>query len=577
MKWDWKILLVIVIGLAIFGIVKLCSNEKPDYDAQREQEQATREQKHERQVSSEAEQRRAEAQKKAHEARGERKPEQTVALETDEFRAVFSTHGGTLRSYTLKDEQYLEPPLDPQTGTRDEDAEKYVPVDLVSTNPDAYPEHNPLRFTINSYEGEALDALLEDADYELVENTKDRVVFRYEQPGIPLVFIKKFEVDRDSGPYQLWLTTRVTNTGGEKIVFNAGVVQSGYQHESEAGGGMFSKQPNLLNGICKHGDKVERRSWKDSDNWNTYNGLGVAFTGVETNYFIAAMLPGDDTPTTCNMRPEVRTNGGDPLWGVFTTELRWGETALEPGQSQTFKVKNYLGPKKYALLRSVGNGLNESVDFGWFWPISRVLLWLLLKYQSVLINWGVAIILLTLTAKLILLPLTHKSFKSADRMKALKPEVDAINEKFKDDAQKKQQEIMALYKRNKVNPLGGCLPTLLQMPIWFALFRTLRAAPELYRAPFFGWIQDLSNPDPYFITPVVMGALMFLQQRMTPMTGDSAQAKMMMYFMPIMFTAFMLFLPSGLTLYILVNTVLSIVHQTIIHRLRTKRAVAGGG
>jgi YidC/Oxa1 family membrane protein insertase len=127
-----------------------------------------------------------------------------------------------------------------------------------------------------------------------------------------------------------------------------------------------------------------------------------------------------------------------------------------------------------------------------------------------------------------------------------------------------------------VNPLGGCLPTLLQMPIWIALFRTLRAAPELYRAPFFGWIQDLSNPDPYFITPVVMGALMFLQQRMTPMTGDSAQAKMMMYFMPIMFTAFMLFLPSGLTLYILVNTVLSITHQTIIHRLRTKKAAAGG-
>jgi YidC/Oxa1 family membrane protein insertase len=130
---------------------------------------------------------------------------------------------------------------------------------------------------------------------------------------------------------------------------------------------------------------------------------------------------------------------------------------------------------------------------------------------------------------------------------------------------------MALYKRNKVNPLGGCLPTLLQMPIWFALFRTLRASPELYRADFFGWIHDLSSPDPYYITPVVMGGMMFLQQRFTPMAGDSAQAKMMMYFMPIMFTGFMLFLPSGLTLYILVNTVLSIAHQAIIHRRRTKQ------
>jgi YidC/Oxa1 family membrane protein insertase len=204
-----------------------------------------------------------------------------------------------------------------------------------------------------------------------------------------------------------------------------------------------------------------------------------------------------------------------------------------------------------------------------------VLLGLLFAFQSVVVNWGVAIILLTLVVKIALMPLTHRSFKSAERMKALKPEIDKINEKYKDDAQAKQQATMALYKQNKVNPLGGCLPTLLQMPIWFALYRTLRMSPELYRAPFFGWISDLSSPDPYFVTPIVMGALMFLQQRFTPMTGDSAQAKMMMYIMPIMFTAMMLFLPSGLTLYILVNTVLSIVHQVYIHRRSGAKAGAG--
>jgi YidC/Oxa1 family membrane protein insertase len=576
MKWDWKILVVIVIGLAIFGIFKLCSDDEPDYDAQQQEQQQAREQAHQNEQASEDQKRRADALEKAREARGERKPEQMVELETAEFLATFTTRGGSLRSFKLKDPQYLEPPLDPQTGVRNEDAEEYVPVDLVSTNPENHPQYNPLQFKIHKYEGEALDALLPDADYELIENTEDKVVFRYQQPGIPIAITKKFEIDRDSGPYQLWLTTRVTNRGDSKITFNAGVNQAGYQHESEAGGGFFSKQPNLLSGICKHGDALERRPWNDSDYWNTYNGVGVGFTGVETNYFLAAMLPGDDSPTTCNIRPDVRTSGGEPAWGVFVAELRWGETELNPGESHTFKIKNYFGPKKYALLQTVGNNLHESVDFGWFWPISRVLLWLLLKFQSVVVNWGVAIILLTLVVKLVLMPLTHKSFKSADRMKALKPEVDVINEKYKDEPQKKQQEVMALYKRNKVNPLGGCLPTLLQMPIWIALFRTLRAAPELYRAPFFGWIQDLSNPDPYFITPVVMGALMFLQQRITPMTGDSAQAKMMMYFMPIMFTAFMLFLPSGLTLYILVNTVLSIAHQTIIQRLRTKKAAAGG-
>jgi YidC/Oxa1 family membrane protein insertase len=178
----------------------------------------------------------------------------------------------------------------------------------------------------------------------------------------------------------------------------------------------------------------------------------------------------------------------------------------------------------------------------------------------------VAIILLTVLVKVVLMPLTHKSFQSAEKMKALKPEIDKINEKFKDDAAAKQKETMAMYKQHKVNPLGGCLPSLLQMPIWFALYSTLRASPELYRAPFFGWIQDLSNPDPYFVTPVIMGAAMFVQQKFTPMMGDSAQAKMMLYFMPIMFSAMMLFLPSGLTLYILVNTVLSIAHQLYIHR-----------
>jgi YidC/Oxa1 family membrane protein insertase len=575
MKWDWKILVVIVIGLAIFGIFKLCSDDKPDYDAEQAQAQADRERVHKTEETEQKQKQREEAQEKAKTDRGERPIPQKVTIESDVFKAELTTRGGSVRGFELKDPQYLEPPLDPQSGMRDEEAEPYVPVNLVTTNPDRYELNNPLRFDIYDSTDGALDALIKEADYELVENSRHKAIFRYDQPDLPIVITKKFEVDRDSGPYQMWLTVRVHNRGEQKLKFHAGVTQTGYQHESEAGGGFFSKQPNLLNGICKHGEELYREPWNSEDALKGYNGIGIDFTGVETSYFLAAMLPGDDTPTSCNVSASTSSRFGG--YGLVWASLRWGETELDPGQSETFEVKNYLGPKKYAKLQQIGNGLEESVDFGWFWPISRVLLWLLLKFQSVFVNWGVAIILLTLVVKLVLLPLTHKSFKSADRMKALKPEVDVINEKYKDDAQKKQQEIMALYKRNKVNPLGGCLPTLLQMPIWIALFRTLRAAPELYRAPFFGWIQDLSNPDPYFITPVVMGALMFLQQRLTPMTGDSAQTKMMMYFMPIMFTAFMLFLPSGLTLYILVNTVLSIAHQMIIHRLRKKKEPATAG
>ena len=567
---DWKILIVIVVGLLIFGLFQLCSgNEKVDWDKARI-EQIDEKQK--QQDVKEGEEKRKEkdvALEKAREIQGERPSEQTASLKTDDFRAVFSSRGGALRSFELLDRQYMEIPMNWKSGVRGEDTAKVVPVNMVTTNPD-YELNSPLRFEI--YEG--LDGMLSETDYEIVAKTANTITFRYAQPDQPVVILKKFELAKEeSGPFQIWLTTQVTNVGDETLSFMAGVTQTGYQHQSEAGGGMFSRQPNLLSGLCKHGQDLYREPWNSDDAIKKFSGLNAIFAGVETNYFLSAMIPGDDSPTTCRAYADVKRDGeGTPLYGITRVQLRWGETEIKPGESRVFKVKNYLGPKRYQLLQTIGCDLEESVDYGWFAPISRVLLWLLFAFQHMVINWGVAIILLTLVVKLVLLPLTHKSFKSSDRMKSLKPEVDKINEKYKDDAQEKQKQTMALYKQHKVNPLGGCLPMLLQMPIWFALFRTLRASPELYRAEFFGWIHDLSSPDPYYITPIVMGGMMFVQQLFMPMAGDNAQAKMLKYFMPIMFTAMMLFLPSGLTLYILVNTVLSILHQLVIQRMRAKAA-----
>lgn len=159
------------------------------------------------------------------------------------------------------------------------------------------------------------------------------------------------------------------------------------------------------------------------------------------------------------------------------------------------------------------------------------------------------------------------------KLQALKPKIDALRERYKDDKVRLNQAMMELYKREKVNPFGGCLPMLLQMPIWIALYRTIYSAVELYQAPLFLWIDDLSAPDPYYVTPLLLGVAMFLQQRMSPTTGDPTQAKMMQYLMPIIFTLFMLPLPSGLVFYIFVNTLLSIAHQLYLnHRL----AASGG-
>jgi YidC/Oxa1 family membrane protein insertase len=560
---DWKIAVAVVVGLVVFFIAYQCTQDDgPDFDQMQAVQQAERQETVSQQEAQEEKEHLKEKREEARKAIGERKDPQTAILESPELRAVLTTRGGAMSSLTLKSKQYLEPPRNWHTGERDEDAAKLVPVDLVTTNTSEYELNTPLRFAVH----QGLEALLPEADYELVEQGANRVVFAYRQPGLPVVITKKFELDGKERPYQLWLTIGLTNISENKVRFIGEVVQQGYQHLSEAEGGMFSKQPNLQHAICRHNEDVTREPWGSDD--LPANGIGaISFVGVENSYFLAAMVPSGDVPASCHLSYTPQR--------VVRAGLRWGEITLEAGETKTLRVKNYLGPKKFPLLQKTGHHLEKAVDFGYLWPISRVLLFLLFAFQGVVENWGVAIILLTVVVKTVLLPLTHRSFKSAERMKALKPQMDELNAKHKDEPQAKQQAVMELYKKNKVNPLGGCIPSLLQMPIWFALFRTLRASPELYHAHFFGWITDLSSPDPYYITPLVMGVLMFLQQRITPMAGDTTQAKMMMYFMPIMFTGFMLFLPSGLTLYILVNTVLSIAHQTVIHR-RSRTNAAGG-
>ncbi|MBN2342959.1 MAG: membrane protein insertase YidC [Deltaproteobacteria bacterium] len=550
---DWKILVGVILFLFVFMIYRSCSDEGPaDYDkVQAEQQKARTKEFTQQQLADQAQKRTAQL-NEARKSRGKRQPEKTAVIETELFRAELTSLGGALKSYTLKDHQYMEPPRDWTTGLKDENA-KLKHINLVTTNPDKkYWAAFPLRFHI--YEG--LDGLLPDADFEIVKNTRKTAIFRYEQEGIPVVIYKKFEVAKAEHPYQIWLTVRVVNKGEQTISFRPGIIQSGFQPEEEAESGIFAPQPNLMVGECLANDEMFAEPWEKIE--ESHVSTNVKFAGVGSNYFVAAMIPGDEHPTTCRVSQENSR--------VIRADLQWGELDVKPGKDIVLKVKNYIGPKKYQILETVGHNLEKSVDYGWFAPISRVLLWLLFKFQAYVVNWGIAIILLTVLIKLALIPLTNKSFKSSNAMKALKPEMDKLNEKYKDDPQEKQKAIMALYKSKGVNPLGGCLPMVLQMPIWFALFRTLRSSPELYRAPFFGWITDLSDADPYFITPLVMGAMMFVQQKMMPVAGDNAQAKMMLYFMPIMFTVMMAFLPSGLTLYILVNTVLSILHQWILKK-----------
>ena len=525
---DWKILVGVIIFLFAFMIYQKCSDDGPaDYDKIQEQKQAENTAKYNKKQLKKQGEKREQAQDEARKKRGKLKSELAV-VETELFKAEITTLGGSLQRYILKHDQYMEPPRDWTTGLKNDEL-PLEHINLVTTNPsEKYWAAFPLRFHI--YEG--LDGLLPDAQFEIVKNTKQMALLRYEQEGLPIVIYKKFEVAKAEHPYQMWLTIRVVNKGDETLSFRPGVIQTGFQPEEEASSGLFAPQPNLMVGNCYANKELFAEPWEEIE--EPHISTNVKFAGVGSNYFVSAMIPGDDMPTTCRVSQEASR--------VIRTDLQWGELDVKPGKDVVLKVKNYIGPKKVQILETVGNGVDKSVDYGWFAPICRFLLWLLFQFQAWVVNWGVAIILLTVVIKLALIPLTNKSFKSSNAMKALKPEMDKINEQHKDDPQEKQKAIMALYKSKGVNPLGGCLPMLLQMPIWFALFRMLRSSPELYRAPFFGWITDLSDADPYFITPLVMGGMMFIQQKMMPMTGDNAQAKMMLYFMPIMFTVMMAFL-----------------------------------
>lgn len=245
-----------------------------------------------------------------------------------------------------------------------------------------------------------------------------------------------------------------------------------------------------------------------------------------------------------------------------------GELVYKPiqlKQEMTFESIFYAGPKSIEALKVVDSSLPAIVDFGFFGFIARPLLFIMQTSYSVVGNWGFAIILLTLIVRLCVLPFNIMSFRSMKAMQKVQPAIQALREKYKEDPMRLNQEMMAVMKENGANPVGGCLPMLLQIPIFFALYRVIGSSVDLYGSPFIGWIHDLSAYDPYYVLPVLMSVFMFIQQKITPSTMDPMQAKIML-FLPVVFSLFMLQLPSGLTLYMVVSTLFGIVQQYLIMR-----------
>ena len=304
-------------------------------------------------------------------------------------------------------------------------------------------------------------------------------------------------------------------------------------------------------------EPYKKVSMKDIDKAQLKETVQGGWVAWLQHYFVTAWIPqkGDN-----NVVQTRKDNQGNYIIGFTGPTL-----TVEPGKTAETSATLYAGPKSQGVLKELSPGLELTVDYGILWFIAQPIFWLLQHIHSLVGNWGWSIIFLTMLIKGIFFPLSAASYKSMARMRAVAPKLAALKEQFGDDRQKMSQAMMELYKKEKINPLGGCLPILVQMPVFLSLYWVLLESVEMRQAPFMLWITDLSIKDPFFILPIIMGATMFIQQRLNPTPPDPMQAKVMKL-MPIIFTFFFLWFPAGLVLYWVVNNCLSIAQQWYITR-----------
>jgi YidC/Oxa1 family membrane protein insertase len=463
-------------------------------------------------------------------------PEQRMALTFPHLAVEFSSRGGSLVSWKLTDPKYRR---DSQDG------ELVAPgKSLLGVN-----------FARSTY------VIPPGALWQGEKVSDTQVRYRYRSEAIEVV--KTFTLHPDD--YLIQLVVHVSSLKGE-LNQRVAVTSYGYQDprvkvESNDHTRAFMSSTLPVTGDLAHTPHeslVEAPRYSASFRW----------TGFDHPYLLVAMAP---HPRIQNVE---KFTAVTPDPGGIQTDVLFPTTTLRAGEAPaTFELITYAGPKYYEELERAdktsgfSTGFKDTVDLGWFKIIGRPLLSILGFLHGLVGNWGVAIILLTFLVKLATLYWTTKSMRSMKAMAALAPRMQELKAKYGDDQSRMQAETMALYKQNGVNPLAGCLPIFLQMPIWIALYRMLSSATELYLQPFIpGWIGDLTSRDPYYVLPILVTGTMFLQTKLQPVTGDGMQQKIMLYGMPLMFGVMGLFFPSGLTLYMFTNTVLSALHSLYMNK-----------
>ncbi|HON23059.1 MAG TPA: membrane protein insertase YidC [Syntrophales bacterium] len=464
-------------------------------------------------------------------------PERFITVETPLYSARFTTKGGALQSFKLK-------------GYRQKLNAAAEPIEMVNVSA-GMPRPLTLSFPGSSFDppGEGMfDSETKSLDLTGGRESRQLILRQTVADTMKIEKIFTFYPDR----YAIDLEVRAANLTAVPLTQNASLNWSQYVDPKEETDSWSHKGP-----IAFVAKDIERIDVKKIDGGKTL-GPNVTWGGFESKYFIAAVIPQNPSLTSFAITRDNRD--------LVTVGLQGPKALIPGGQSDSFVYTLFIGPKDYTILKAQNVQLENAIDFGsWLkWlamPLLIVLKWL---YQYVH-NYGIAIIILTILIKVIFWPLGNKSYESMKKMQKLQPKMKELQEKYKTDRQKLSQETMALYRTHKINPMSGCLPMLIQIPVFFGLYKTLLYAIELRHSPFYWWIQDLSEKDPYYITPIIMGGTMWLQQKMTPVGGDPMQQKIMLW-MPVIFTFLFLNFPSGLVIYWLFNNIISIGQQYYINK-----------
>ncbi len=460
--------------------------------------------------------------------------EQTIVVETALYRAQFSNRGAVLKSWELK--HYT---TTPENGRQ--------PVQLVYSGGKF---KGPLSLVTGD---QALTAELGNALYQVTQDIAQldsahpvgHVTFRYHDARTHVDVVEEFTFHYDRYLVDVAVRTAGIHTPVDVTLgTNFGIV--------EWGEGFI--------GLLGSASMVDDKVLKETPEGEAERKGDVKWSAIQDKYFLSVLMPQKASSALAKKE-------GDKLVSA-------GVRFPAPAEGSVLAMQLYAGPKEYDTLKRLNVGLEDTIDFGWFvfgsWglvkAVAKPIFYVLRFLHEFTHNYGVTIILLTMMIKLMFVPLQYKSYKSMKQMQVIQPKVLALQNKFKDDRDRLNKELIKLYKDHKVNPVGGCLPMVLQMPVFVALFNILYMTIDLRQAPFLLWIKDLSVQDPYYVLPIIMGATMVIQQKITPTTMDPAQAKIML-FLPVFMTFLFVNFPAGLVLYWLTNNVLTITQQVVTERL----------